>query len=248
MARKPFTLTPRLAVEAALAVAPRIVGEGRIKVAGPSGAQVELRGPMGLPRSASPYLVDLTDPRNHHHLIRRTPDGARAYVEEWPASNLGTRTRPTPQQMRDLAAGKPVDMGPRVSFVNDDPRAASPRRPLTPETAGMVAAAIVDSGLRSANINSTTGGHAGSPNSRHNQGRAVDINRVNGMPVGRAGAANPDALWAATAFQDAFGRQPNIRENFGPAYQTKREAGGVPRPLPEVRKGHQNHLHASGQR
>ena len=60
------------------------------------------------------------------------------------------------------------DKGPTITFVNDNPKGASPNQPVTTETAKMVEAAVVQSGVSSVNINSTTGGeHA--PDSRHAQ-------------------------------------------------------------------------------
>lgn len=116
----------------------------------------------------------------------------------------------------------------------------------------MVGAAIVDSGLNSVNINSTTGGHFkpdGTPTkSLHNAARAVDMNRLNGVRVGLGRrTANPEALPYVNALQEALRRQQHIRENFGPAFQEKSDPAGRPRPAPSTRAGHQNHVHAGGQ-
>jgi len=214
------------------------------------GRTIPLRGAMNpdpVPRVASsPYLADLTDPSVWPHLTTKAdPAGRRAYIDEFPVSNLGVRTN-LPElraKVANLVAGGTVNLGPRVTYVNDAAGGASPRQPLTAQTAGMVAAGIVDSGLSSVNINSTTGGeHAAS--SRHYAGQAVDINRANGLPV--RGSANSVA--ASTALQNAFRRQPNVRENFGPSFQEKTISSSGPAvPWPSVQAAHQNHIHVSGQ-
>jgi len=214
------------------------------------GRTIPLRGAMNpdpVPRAAmSSYLADLTDPSVWPHLTTKAdPAGRRAYIEEFPASNLGVQTS-LPElraKVSNLVAGGPVDFGPHVTYKNDAAGETSPRQPLTAQTAGMVAAGIVDSGLSSVNINSTTGGkHAA--NSRHYTGQAVDINRVNGLPV----RGNAESVAASTALQNAFRRQPNVREDFGPSFQEKTISPfGPAAQWPSVRGGHQNHVHVSGQ-
>jgi len=224
-----------------------------------------LRGPVGADRprpnrssgagSRLDYMIDLTDPKIAGTITTPAGNGL-AYIDEYPATNLGVRMsyEDLRDGMRAFADGQRINAsasGPRITFVNDNPRNPTPRQPVTTETAGMVTAAILDSGVRSANINSTTGGHAHNPNSRHVQGRAVDINRVNGLPVGTTSAPNSDprAIEASRALQAAYRRQPNIRENFGPSFQEKTLSGGRrPVPMPSQEPGHRNHLHASGQR
>ena len=130
----------------------------------------------------------------------------------------------------------------RITFNNDDPNGKSPNQPLTTSTANMVESALSKSGVESANINSTTDGHH-AENSRHYQDKAVDINKINGAKV--SDAANKDAV---KTVQDSFGRESNIRENFGPAYQQKTvTTGGLATPWPKVGEDHQNHIHESGQ-
>ena len=132
--------------------------------------------------------------------------------------------------------------GPTITFKNDDPKGASPNQPVTTPTAKMVEGAVVQSGVKSVNINSTTGGtHAAT--SRHGQGKAVDINNVNGQPVKSQGASP-----AVKSLQAAFEAQSNSRENFGPANQTKTlTPGSTPVQMPGVAADHQDHLHESGQ-
>ncbi len=132
--------------------------------------------------------------------------------------------------------------GPTITFVNDDPHGASPNQPVTTATAKMVESAVINSGVQSVNINSTTGRkHA--PTSNHPRGRAVDINRVNGQRVD-----DPANRTAVSAVQNAFRNEPNIRENFGPVFTEKTlMPGAAPVPWPRVREDHQDHIHESGQ-
>lgn len=205
--------------------------------------------PAASARTPYSYLVDPTKPENQGLLTTyANGDRSRSYINPYPSSNLGVQPWSDAElidRMNGFAAGEKPDVGRRITFVNDDPNRPSPYQPLTTPTARMAASAIWDSGVDSVNINSTTGGHGapGQRGSRHNQARAVDINRVNGAPVLNADPGPIGAL------QDAFGRQANIRENFGPGYQQK-----TPRPgasavsWPGVAAGHRNHLHASGQK
>ncbi len=134
------------------------------------------------------------------------------------------------------------DKGPTITFKNDNPKGPSPDQPVTTATAKMVESAVIKSGVNSVNINSTTGGEH-DPASRHAQGKAVDIDTVNGETVKSQGASTP-----VKALQEAFRKEPNSRENFGPMEQIKTlSRGGTPVPWPGVAEGHQNHLHESGQ-
>ena len=130
-----------------------------------------------------------------------------------------------------------------VTFINDTPGGPSTDRPISTATAQMVETSLKDSGVSSANINSTTGGdHA--PTSLHGSGRAVDINRVNGERVSPSNAG-------AAAVQNAAANTGNIRENFGPAAMQKTTVpGGTPQPVmnPKLTEDHRNHLHISGQK
>lgn len=211
-------------------------------------ASPALRGPVwdeAPPPAPTPhrYLADLSKPEKIGALSR-SAGGGRAYIEPFPASNLGVEPWSDAElisRMRSFAAGGPVDRGPQITFVNDNPRNPSPNLPLTPTTARMTGAAVLQSGLDTVNINSTTGG-GHSPRSRHYGGMAVDVNRVNGQRVD----ADPVA---AAALQNAFAAQPDIRENCGPTFQHKTPfAGGTPVAVPAVRAGHRNHIHASSQR
>lgn len=132
--------------------------------------------------------------------------------------------------------------GPTITFVNDDSRGVSPNQPVTTATARMVESAVINSGVQSVNINSTTGGrHA--PTSNHSRARAVNINQINGQRVDNF--ANRTAV---SDVQRAFRNEPGIRENFGPAFAEKTSApGAAPVPWPRVIEDHQSHIHVSGQ-
>ncbi len=100
-----------------------------------------------------------------------------------------------------------------VTFKNDNPQNPPPPNDLDTDTAKLVENSIKESGVDTVNINSTTGGKHGK-HSRHPGGKAVDIDTVNGKP---ANANNP----GVKKLQDAASNQQNIRENFGPASNTK---------------------------
>ena len=129
-------------------------------------------------------------------------------------------------------------------FKNDNPKGASPNQPVTTKTAQMVEKAVVSSGVKSVNVNSTTGGkHAETSN--HPRGQAVDINNVNGQSV-RAQGASP----AVKALQGAFAESPDIRENFGPAQREKTTVpGGEASPFgsSKLQEDHESHVHVSSQ-
>lgn len=214
-----------------------------------------LRGTQPRAPSAPPayrYLGDLTDPAMRPYMTTRAdPQGRTAYIDEYPASGLGVRvTVPELQAgIRSMMAGGPIDRGPQVTFVNDDPSKPSPRQPLNADAAGAAAAGIVDSGLRSVNINSTTGGHASNPKSAHNYAGAVDINRVNGQRVGFTGAGgahyrntDPTTMAEVRALQDAFLRQPDLLEDYGPDYLFKMP-GRRPVTSPGLVDMHKTHVH-----
>jgi hypothetical protein len=102
----------------------------------------------------------------------------------------------------------------------------------------MLAAAILQSGARSVNINSTTGG-VHDPRSNHYKGRAVDINRVDGRKVSPA--------FPAKAIQDAALLQPNIAENFGPSSNvTDKGRGRQPARGARLIQMHKTHIHLGG--
>lgn len=222
---------------------------------GPRTNAIPLRGAQDMDRPAGrpDYLGDLTDPAVQRFMTTPAAKPGMAYIDRFPATGLGVRTsvRQLQAGLADVLAGKRIRPWPEVSFENDDPHGASPRQPLTAETAGMVAGAIADSGLRAVNVNSTTGGVHG-PGSRHYSGQAVDINRVEGQPVGSGPKhhtrpnPDPDVVADVAALQNALRRQLNIGENFGPAFQEKRwRRGAAPHPAPSTKDDHGNHVHAA---
>lgn len=130
----------------------------------------------------------------------------------------------------------------RVSFINDRVGGASPRQPITRASAEMIEKIMLRSGLSSVNINSTSGG-THDPSSRHFMRKAVDINRLNGVPV-----QSPMSVPAAAALQKAAANNSNIRENFGPTVNEKTfSRSQIPTPWPQVAPAHRDHIHLSGQ-
>ncbi len=123
----------------------------------------------------------------------------------------------------------------------------------------MIEGAVRDSGVDSVNINSTTGSAGANRSSpRHGNGQAADINSVDGQPVIQNGSG-------VTKLQDAFAKQGNVRENYGPSrVEITGSAGGSPTNSAHHKKKkktpwgskaynksvvnkHKNHIHVSGQ-
>ena len=130
-----------------------------------------------------------------------------------------------------------IDPLPRITFINDQGGADSPDQPVSDATARMIEAVVRQVGM-TININSTTGGnHA--PSSNHYRGKAVDIDRVDGLPV----SADSDAV---ERLQEAFRAHPNIREHFGP-FICEKTHHGITTPRPDMAARHTTHLHVSGQ-
>lgn len=138
--------------------------------------------------------------------------------------------------------GNPNTSVVTVTFKNDTPGGPSTDKPVSSSTAVMVETTLKNSGVSSANINSSTGG-VHDPKSLHGSGRAVDIDRVNGQRVSPSNSG-------AEAVQNAAANTANIRENFGPFMMEKTTSpGGAPSPVsnPSLTADHQGHIHLSGQ-
>jgi len=129
--------------------------------------------------------------------------------------------------------------GPEITFFNDVPGGPSTNLPVSDETADMIEQVVRETGL-SININSTTGGdHV--RGSYHPRGRAVDINKINGVRV-------KDCPAGARRLQEAFNEQANIFENYGPALQTRTLEDGTRVDKPRQARKHRTHIHVSGYR
>lgn len=186
---------------------------------GAAAPEPKLRGTLSPPQTGSGpqpprsrYLVDLSRPGSIPSMTTcADADCSHSRVDQWPAAGLG-RSISYPELragIADLLAGRPVDRGPHITFDNDRRGNLSPDQPLTTPTARMIAAGVLQSGVRSVNINSSTGGKHGD-RSLHYRHQAMDMNRVNGQ---RVSGTNP-----GIELQDAFLAQPNIAEDYGPAY------------------------------
>jgi len=128
--------------------------------------------------------------------------------------------------------------GPQITFNNDVRGGPSTNLAVDENFANMIETVATETGL-SFNINSTRGGHH-ARTSRHYQGKACDINQINGRPVN---PQNP----LAKVLQDALQNQDDIRENFGPASVTKTLSNGDVQNMPQVSSQHRTHIHVSGQ-
>ncbi|HTD05079.1 RHS repeat-associated core domain-containing protein [Undibacterium sp.] len=130
----------------------------------------------------------------------------------------------------------------KVTFVNDNPKGASPDRPIATKTANLIETIISGANVDSVNMNSTTGGtHA--PDSNHGKGRAVDIDTVDGKSVSSTNEG-------AGRIQEAARGLAGTRENFGPTIMEKNTSKG-PKPAAygddKLKKEHKIHIHISGQ-
>jgi hypothetical protein len=209
----------------------------------------------------SPAITGPLDPDTHAEVLQdilkaqaRLPplqrhlagDGAFRRIDPYPGMNrTPTDGNPplTRQAATDFLNGVPLPsdaFGPHITFQNDV-GGRSTDRPVRNALANLVEQGVVDSGFHSVNINSSVRPSDGSQ-SNHPPGYAVDINNIDGLRV----INHPDL---AAQLQDAFSRQPGIRENFGPGYQVKTFVPGQPpRPMAKVGESHQNHDHFSAQR
>ena len=131
--------------------------------------------------------------------------------------------------------------GGTITYQNDDPSKPDiDPSELTNDTRKMVEDVVQDTDL-SININS---GYRKDSTTRHGTGQAVDINRVEDKRVN-----DPDNLDNVKKVQDAFNAHPNIRENFGPALNTKTlEDGTRVDKTTNMADSHKDHVHVSGQK
>ncbi len=87
--------------------------------------------------------------------------------------------------------------------------------------------------INSINVFATTNGTHTSPKSNHYKGLALDISKINGIPIILLGLDEK-----VIRLQGAFEAVPNRRENFGPVLKLKLG-------LPWAIGGHQDHIHFS---
>jgi hypothetical protein len=135
-----------------------------------------------------------------------------------------------------------------ITHVNDDPRGADPNQPVDARLADAIETAVEDTGF-DINVNSTTGGQhqTGGP---HYDGRAADINRVNGRSV--ADPANRDAV---RQLQESLASQPGVNQILGPAlsgavvngqiqqYDLSRMQGAERLRFQRLIDAHRDHIH-----
>ena len=123
--------------------------------------------------------------------------------------------------------------GPRITFNNDVPSGASTDLPVDPDLATAIEDSVVGTGLN-VNINSTTGGHS---SGSHVQGRAADINRINGLRVD-----NPLNVDNVRTLQEALINHSNTNQVLGPVLNVNKWHN-APQPSPSLINNHRNHIH-----
>ena len=74
--------------------------------------------------------------------------------------------------------------------------------------------------------------------SRHNQHKAVDISRINGVKIGSGYPHDRPLSEIVDAIQDAFEKWPGARENYGPLFKHKHGKS-------HHVSGHKDHIHLS---
>gem|GEM_PF-5995887 len=125
--------------------------------------------------------------------------------------------------------------GPNVTFNNDDPNKPSTDLPVDPDLAQAIEDAAVDTGF-DVNVNSTTGGHASGP---HVQGRAADINRINGLRVDDPANAGDVRL-----FQQSLIQHQNTNQVLGPILNVNKWYNAPP-PSQSLINSHSDHIHVN---
>lgn len=143
---------------------------------------------------------------------------------------------PDSYQGRKLNTRPGGDDGPTLTFDNDNSDNPSPDQAVHPNLAKAVEEVAAETGL-DLNINSTTGGEHGSSTSRHYQGKAVDINKINGLPVN-----HPDNKENVKKLQEAMNKHKGMRECFGPHLQEQIKTKGREK-RPDTAGGHKGHIH-----
>lgn len=143
-------------------------------------------------------------------------------------------------QFRHMNAYPGGPQGPIVTFYNDDPSLPNTDRPVRSELAEAVEAAALRLGLN-VNVNSTRRANS----VPHREGRAVDINRINGLRVD-----DPANRTIVERLQREFMSLPDVNQILGPVYNVDIDPAGGQTPVtePGVIDQHRNHLHINVRR
>jgi hypothetical protein len=199
----------------------------------------------------------VTEKYNHNHDERGRFSSGSGGISNRGASNSGIQyaengvagimndgspsASGTERKMRRINQNSGGQNGTVVHFVNDEQGKPSPDLPVTEETAKMVEDVVGNSGLKSVTINSTTGG-VHKPFSHHYMGKAVDIDMIDGYPVG-----DPRIKDKVQRLQEAFRAHPNIEQNYGPAFSENIDANGNVVILGgNTVESHKTHIHIGG--
>jgi hypothetical protein len=149
---------------------------------------------------------------------------------------------PKPYKGRNFNVRPGGESGPTLRFKNDNPDNPSPDQAVHPNLAKAVEEVAAETGL-DLNINSNTEGTHSSTKSRHYQGKAVDINKINGLRVD-----HPGNIENVKKLQEAMDKHKGMRECYGPHLQEQnRPESSGRKKTPKMADGHKGHIHFSVQ-
>jgi hypothetical protein len=143
---------------------------------------------------------------------------------------------------RRISAHPDGNDGPTITFNNDVPGGDNTDKPVSARLANVIEGAVTETGY-SININSTTGGHG--PRDPHTEGRAVDINRINGIRV-----SDLRSYYMVQNFMKAVEKYNWVNQVIGPSNKLSGDYFNgkllKSRPLPTwLLLEHLNHIHVN---
>ena len=134
-------------------------------------------------------------------------------------------------------APKGLDAEQQISFVNDNPNNPTPDQKVSFKLAETIEQVIGETDYF-VNINSTTGGHK---SGAHLEGRAADINVINGVPVKNTSPANLENIGDLGRL---FLNNKNVNQVLSPVVNEDKPERT--KPYPEwLLKIHDNHIHVN---
>ncbi len=190
--------------------------------------QTKRQGPKEATKAVEP-------PEQRAQLREVTPQVPES-IRKKDKQNERSAYTPEPYMGRKFNTRPKGEEGPTLTFDNNNTDNPSPDLAVHSDLATAVEEVAAETGL-DLNINSTTGGEHSSSQSRHYQGKAVDINKINGLPVD-----HPDNIENVKKLQGAMSKHKGMRECFGPHLQEQIKNKGREK-KPGMTGGHKGHIH-----